>query len=691
MPDILNIVERKIMPNQLANETSPYLRQHQNNPVNWYPWGDAALDKAKNENKPIFLSIGYAACHWCHVMAHESFENPVIARILNESFISIKVDREERPDLDAIYMEAVNLLTGQGGWPMSVFLTPDMEPFYGGTYFPPEAHYGLPSFKQVLISIKDSWQNKQQSIYNNAQVITEALRKQISPHHTDEKAVDLGDIVNQLYQSYDWENGGWGQAPKFPQAMVIQFLIQRAYHADDQAKRLVVHLLTRMARGGLYDLVGGGFHRYSTDSQWLVPHFEKMLYDNAQLALTYLHAYNLTDHPFFKQVCVETLDFIRRELSHPNGGFYASLDADTVEGEGKYYAWHFDKLREILAPSDFEFLQKCTTLSPSGNFGEGLNILQLKEDPDDLSKALSLSKTELQSQLQSIFSKLREQRSFRTSPEKDNKVITAWNALAIRAFAEAGQLLDRSDYKALAIKALDFLTAELMGQGGELKRSWSQGRANQPATLTDYAGLILAMHAVYEINFSPKLFQMMLDMFQNMQDYFGPNEPLFFDSASHVTNLILRPQRLQDHATPSGNALAAHVYWVIAQYQHDPKHSDTLRKLFSAISHQSRQYPTSFGYWLQVADLDSQKTQQVALISPAGKDALQPFLDIYHSKYRPYSVIAGKFTGINQENSWPDLLSDRLPIKNLPTAYVCQGFTCQNPTTQLEVFIKLIK
>ena len=672
------------MPNRLANETSPYLRQHQDNPVDWYPWGEEALTKARQENKPIFLSIGYAACHWCHVMAHESFEDPHIASILNENFISIKVDREERPDLDDIYMQAVVILTQRGGWPMSVFLTPDLEPFFGGTYFPPSPRYGMPSFEQVLMSVLDAWHNQRSDVDKSARSITRAIQSQFDQPAENGVKLDLPNIVNSLHNTYDWKNGGWGHAPKFPQPMLIEFLIQRAMTGNLKAIKLVEHVLDRMSQGGMYDLVGGGFHRYSTDASWLIPHFEKMLYDNAQLAEAYLHGYALTGNTYFRQVAVQTLQFIQREMTSPEGGFYASLDADTPEGEGRYYGYTLETLRENLTRDEFNQLNDVIHLSEDGNFEAGLNILRFRQSIGELAAENNLSINELMNRLNPIFAKLRLLRSSRTKPGRDEKIITGWNAMAIKAFAQAGLLLGDHAFLQTANQAAKFLLSELRLPDGRMKRSWSEGKASHPAALEDVAGMILAMHAVYEIDFAPEYYRSMRTLYSIIEEDFAAGDGLYFDASADVDNLIVRPQNLQDNATPSGNALAGHVHWLLGNYEHDPSHFDHLSRMLGAVSKQVNQYPTSFGYWLKIADLAEKQSQQIALISESGPGSLQHFLDIINEHFRPYTIIAAKYLEKDNEPEFPGLLANRPVIDGKPTAYVCRGFSCKMPVTNPE-------
>jgi hypothetical protein len=674
------------MTNRLKNASSPYLRQHQDNPVDWYPWGEEALTKASVENKPIFLSIGYAACHWCHVMAHESFEDPQTASILNEHFISIKVDREERPDLDDIYMRAVVALTGRGGWPMSVFLTPDLKPFYGGTYFPPISAYGMPSFTQVLRSVIDVWHNNPQAVQKNAQVLTSAVQSQFQVPDNAKQMINLDSIVQDLYQNYDWQRGGWGNAPKFPQAMLIQFLIQRAMKGDHIAQQMAIHSLNHIAQGGMYDIVGGGFHRYSTDASWLVPHFEKMLYDNALLAQVYLHAFALTGDSVYKHAATNTLDFILRELAHPDGGFYASLDADTVDGEGRYYAWRMDALKNALSQEQLTLMQNTMDLPEKGNFEDGLLILRYKDNLHVLAEKLNTGIDNLLGELSLIFSILRETRKKLAPPTKDDKIITSWNTLVIQAFAEAGLLLEQERYLTAAKDALNFLLTHLQDKTGSLMRSWSQGKADNPGTLEDYAGMVLALRAVYEIDFSPSIFSKMREIFGIMRSEFKGEGHLYYDTHANLSDLLLRPINLQDNAVPSGNALAAKAHWLLAQYEHDTESLEQFINMVRMVYSQARNYPSGFGYWLEMADLMSHPAQQIALVSSGGVETIEPFLKIYRSKYRPDSVIAARYGGMGESKELPSLLADRNMINDLATAYVCLGHTCQQPTNEVKQF-----
>jgi len=458
------------MPNQLVGETSPYLLQHAHNPVDWHAWGEEAFDRARQEDKPILLSIGYSACHWCHVMAHESFENEHIARMMNQSFVNIKVDREERPDVDAIYMESVQAMTGSGGWPLTVFLTPDRKPFYGGTYFPPEDRQGMPGFPRILRTVLQAYQSRKDQVEAAADdVITHLSRSQEAVPSLEPLTGDvLSTAYAQLRSEFDRENGGLGTAPKFPQPMVLEFLLR--YHnrtGDSEALQMVEHTLDRMAKGGIHDQLGGGFHRYSVDARWLVPHFEKMLYDNALLARLYLHAYQLTGKRLYGRVVEDTLDYVLREMRSEEGGFYSSQDADSEGVEGKSYVWTLDETRQVLAEEDARLAIKYLGITERGNF-EGTNILSQAAEIDELSSALGLARSEIEAATARVKARLLNARSQRAAPGRDTKVLTDWNGLMLSSLAEAAAALDRDDYLQAAVVNASFLTSALKGRGAAL-------------------------------------------------------------------------------------------------------------------------------------------------------------------------------------------------------------------------------
>jgi uncharacterized protein YyaL (SSP411 family) len=574
-----------IMPNNLVNSSSPYLLQHADNPVDWYPWGEEALQKALEEDKPIFLSIGYAACHWCHVMAHESFENPETAEIMNNFFINIKVDREERPDIDNIYMAAVVALTGQGGWPLSVFLTPEQEPFYGGTYFPPVSRYNMPAFRDVLLGVAKTWREEKGRLLESGTEISEYIKKNQSVPGKSAKLNSeyLDQAAETLLQNYDWQHGGWGAAPKFPQPMAIEFLLRRAVRGDSIALDIAKHALHSMARGGMYDLIGGGFSRYSTDNDWLVPHFEKMLYDNAQLARAYLHAYLISGDPEFRRVCEETLDFVVREMTHPAGGFFSSLDADSEGEEGKYYIWTEAEIRSELSDQfEADFILAAYGFTDGGNF-EGKTIPRRVLDDNQLSAEFKLNVEEIPSLLSRINRQLLQVRNRRIRPGTDDKVLVAWNGWVNVVFSEVGRYLGVDEYGEMATRNLNFLVTEML-DNSRLYRSWRSGSPSHLAYLEDYASMILALLGHYNSDPDPKWFKFALELMDSMiRHFYSSEENLFYDTPDDHENLLIRPRDLQDNATPSGNALSAYALLQMSAYQGDGKLRDMAESMLEKV------------------------------------------------------------------------------------------------------------
>lgn len=671
--------------NQLSESNSPYLLQHADNPVNWYPWGEDALKKAKQEDKPIFLSIGYAACHWCHVMAHESFEDEEIAQIMNEHFVNIKVDREERPDLDDIYMQAVVALTGQGGWPMSVFLTPEGEPFYGGTYFPPARRYNIPGFREVLHAINDAWQNSRESLLNNARQVTNHITSSIPSLDTDVELSldDLFSLVAKLDQQYDWEHGGWGRAPKFPQAMTIEFLLQLNLLGDQDAGEMAFHALDQMAKGGMYDLIGGGFARYSVDNEWLVPHFEKMLYDNAQLALVYLHAYIMTKNERYYQIVTDTLDFVEREMMHPDGGFYSSLDADSEGVEGKYYAWTFDELLEIFDdPYDFKLFSRFYGVTTKGNFDHDM-VLQRKMTIADLAEETELQQGELEVKFEDFHQQLFEIRQTRVRPGTDDKVITFWNGLMLVAFAEAGRYLKNEHYTQTALQNARFLVDNLYNEGN-LYRSWRNGSIQHLAFLEDYAALILGLLSLYQTDPNLEWFATAQKLSGKMIELFIDDDWGFYDTGKTHEKLISRPKSTQDNATPSGNSLAVMALLQMYAYTGNSEYLNTAEKSIHAILELSKKHPTAFAQWLTDTLMFLVQPKEIAIIH-SQKNNADLLIDALWSEYRPHIVAAISTLPI-PENA-PTLLQNRDVLDQKPTAFVCKNFTCKLPTTQVEEFL----
>ena len=678
------------MANRLAAENSPYLLQHSENPVTWYPWGEEALEKARREDRPIFLSIGYAACHWCHVMAHESFEDPRIAALMNENFVNIKVDREERPDLDSIYMEAVVAMTGQGGWPMSVFLTPDGRPFYGGTYFPPVRRYGMPSFQEVLQAIAQAWRQDRDRLFKAGDQITEHLRSSqgvgASSQPLDGDRLDRAALA--LGQAYDWQHGGWGQAPKFPQPMAVEFLLRRAARGDQFARDMAVHALRAMSRGGMYDVVGGGFARYSTDDRWLVPHFEKMLYDNAQLARAYLHGYLLTQEQEFRRVCEETLDFIIRELmAHDesgallHGGIFSSLDADSEGEEGKFYVWTADEIRAGLShPGDTEFLLAAYGVTEEGNF-EGKNVLQRALSDDDLAARFQMEAFQVAPRLQALHARLLAFRAQRVRPGTDDKVLVAWNALALSAFAQAARYLERPDYLEIARQNADFLITELNPKD-RLLRSWRNGQARHNAYLEDFAALILGLLDLYQSDPDTWWFRSAVDLADEMVTHYKDPAWGFFDTRDDQGPLLTRPKDLQDNATPSGSSQSALALLQLSAFTARGDWRDMAEEMLRSISSSAVRYPTAFSNWLCAADFAIGPVLEVALLGELEDPRTAAMIAEIWKNYHPNLVLAA--SPYPPPDSAPPLVQERPLVGDGPAAYVCQQFVCLRPVNSPE-------
>lgn len=690
------------MPNRLAEENSPYLLQHAGNPVDWYPWSQEALQRAVEEDKPVFLSIGYAACHWCHVMAHESFEDPDTAALMNAGFINIKVDREERPDLDQVYMQAVVAISGNGGWPMSVFLTPDGKPFYGGTYFPPVRRYNMPSFREILSTVARLWQEDRPRLFESSQQITQQVfRSQFLPSSTGElEASVLEQASLRLAQGYDWKHGGWGSAPKFPQPMAIEFLLRRSLDGDRLALDVALHALQAMARGGMYDVIGGGFARYSTDERWLVPHFEKMLYDNAQLARVYLHAFMLTGDPFLKQVCEQTLDFMLRELSdqqsNPDSGalgFYSSLDADSEGVEGKYYVWDQAEILQVLssvaqaggnipASGLLALFEAAYSLTGQSNF-EDHYVLQRQLDDQALAARFGLEEKRVKQLLDEAHRALLAEREKRIRPGLDDKALTSWNALAVSAFAEAARYLRREDYLQAARRNAAFLLDNMVA-GDRLLRSWRQGRARHPAYLEDYAGLVLALLDLYQSDADLRWFSGAGQLCTMLLEGFSDPSGGFYDTHHDQDNLIVRPKDLQDNATPCGNSQAARALLAMSAFNGSSSLRSQAEDMLASIQEVAAQVPTAFAGWLSAIDAALHPPQEVVLLGDPAHPISQSFVDILWKEFRPHVVLA--LSPADPAPGSPPVLLGKSQLNRLPTAFVCRNFVCQLPTNDPQDF-----
>ncbi len=675
------------MPNRLAGETSPYLLQHAHNPVDWYPWGPDALAKAKTEDKPIFLSIGYAACHWCHVMERESFEDAATAADLNRDFVAIKVDREERPDLDQVYMGAVQALTGGGGWPMSVFLTPDGRPFYGGTYFPPEPHHGLPSFRQVLAGTARAWREDRLQVVASGQKLVEALVRQ-NQLPTDGEAPTaelLGQAEEELGKRFDSLNGSWGGAPKFPQPMTLDFLLGRIATGSMGSAAMVRYTLDRMADGGIHDQLGGGFHRYATDPIWLVPHFEQMLYDNAQLARTYLRAWATLGRDtkpairLYGDVATGVLEYLLRELRRDDGTFAASQDADTDGVEGATFTWTADEIADVLG-DDAPSFAATYGVRDGGNW-EGRTILSRLEPAVGEDGSVDPAR---EARLAEARAQLLETRSRRPQPARDDKALAAWNGLAIGAFADAARLLapDRPEaavrYREAAIAAAHAILTGLRRPDGRLGRSWKDGRSSGEGVLEDYADLADGLLALYEATFDEHWFVVARELADTILDHFEDPAGGFFDTADDHETLVTRPKDPQDNATPSGGSMAARVLLRLGALTGETRYRTAADRALASVTTFLGRYPTGFANWLSAAALATGGIVELAIVGGPGDPATEALIVAARDGEPPNLVVAVSPT---PDSSSIPLLTGRTMIDGRPTAFVCRNFACRLPVT----------
>jgi uncharacterized protein YyaL (SSP411 family) len=649
------------MPNRLAEETSPYLLQHRDNPVDWYPWGREALERAREEDRPILLSVGYSACHWCHVMERESFEDSETAAYMNEHFVSVKVDREERPDVDAIYMEAVQQISGHGGWPMTVFLDPDGVPFYGGTYFPPDESRGMPSFRMVMEAVVHAFETQREELRERAPRVRESLSAigNVEPRADLPGDADLEGAVQRLLAAADRRHGGFGGAPKFPPASSLELLMARG------ETEVVERTLDGMLTGGIYDQLGGGFARYSVDAIWLVPHFEKMLYDNALLARAYLHGWQLLGHERYRRVCEETLDWMLREMRGSEGGFYSALDADSEGEEGKFYVWTAEQIREALGEKAGPLLE-FYGVSERGNF-EGKNILHLAQGPeapepeglDEMRKALL------------------EARAQRVWPGLDDKRLASWNALAVAALADAGAVLGRDDYLDAARACAEFVLGQLRDEGGNLLRTYKDGHAHLNAYLEDHAFLLEALLTLYESTFEERWFTEAEVLADTTIERFGdPERGGFYSTSGDHEELIARRKEVGDHPIPSGNSSAAMGMLRLSALTGERRYEEAGTGVFALFAKPAVQHPDAFAHMLRALDFHLSPTREVAL---AG-DNLGELATTIRERPLFHLVLAGGPEGTEQ----PPLLADRTPVEGRPAAYVCENFTCRLPVATPE-------
>ena len=679
------------MPNRLAKESSPYLLQHANNPVDWYPWGPESLNRAKLEDKPILLSIGYSACHWCHVMEHESFENQEIADLMNKHFVNIKVDREERPDLDSIYMQAVQAMTGHGGWPLTVFLTSDAKPFFGGTYFPPSDKNGLHGFSKILRTMSEAYANKRGDIELQGVKLVSHLRQEANAS-TDDTDPLTEDLLVRAYEAiksqFDSRDGGFGVQPKFPQAMTLEFLLRHHYRTKDpQALSMVELTLKKMACGGIYDQLGGGFHRYSTDAFWMTPHFEKMLYDNALLSRVYLHAFQITGNSFYRRIIEETLGYLTREMLDPNGGFYSAQDADSDGMEGKYYVWQKEEIVSILGKDHGDKFCEYFGVTADGNF-DGSNILFLPTNRGDVSGNIDTADMSLASEIEASKEKLLSYRQERESPATDDKILTGWNAMVIRALAEAGMFLGRDDYIELAKKSASFLLNSLVGKQNRLIRMHRNGKGKGKGYLEDYALLIDAFIALYEstldgewLSRAKKLADCALEIF------WYKAQKLFYDTGKDHEVLIFKPRDIFDNAIPCGSSVMFESLQRLAVFTGEQDYLKVVEPSIHKIKDLLNKYPTGFPHWLCGLDLYLSKTKEIVIIGPLRDGATEAMLRVVYSRYIPNRVLVAGVTGDAHELDIP-IAKGKTMIDDNPTAYICEDYVCGSPVTDISEFEK---
>ncbi len=665
--------------NRLANETSPYLLQHAHNPVDWYPWGDEALERARREDKPILLSIGYAACHWCHVMERESFEDDATAHVMNEHFVNIKVDREERPDLDGIYMSAVQAMTGHGGWPMTMFLTPEGAPFFGGTYYPPEDRMGMPSFRRVLAGVADAYRTRREEVLRSGEQLKSIfVAAAAAPRSTGPLSPGLLERAwRSIAQRYDARQGGFEGAPKFPQAMALDYSLRYwrrtgASHALD----IATHSFRRMARGGIYDQVGGGFHRYAVDAVWLVPHFEKMLYDNALLSRLGVHLWQATSDDETRRVTEETIDWAIREMLSPEGGFYSSLDADSEGEEGKFYVWSAVELQTVLG-DDAGLVTRFWGVSEGGNF-EGHNILHVPNEPSAVAGREGIDLSELQDAVRRARAKLYDARAKRVWPGRDEKVLASWNGLMLRAVADGARAFGRDDWRAIALRSGEFLAREMVREH-KVVRSWKDGRAHIAGFLEDHAAVALAFLSLYELTLDPAWLDRARALGDSMiASFWDESANIFFDTAHDHERLITRPREVTDNATPAGTSLAVELLLRLAELFRDADMQRRATWVLETLAAPLAQHGAAFGYLLGAADLAIHGATEVAIVGdPAGEDFRALTAEVAR-QYLPALVLAGGPPG---NGAGVALLEDRVAREGRATGYVCRQYVCAEPTS----------
>ena len=675
------------MANRLANETSPYLLQHKDNPVDWYPWGEEALRRAREEDRPILLSVGYSACHWCHVMERESFEDDETARMMNEHFVNIKVDREERPDIDSIYMAAVQAIIRHGGWPMTVFLTPDGSPFYGGTYFPPVPSRNMPSFQQLLLSIADAYENRRAEVLRSAGSIRDFLRASTSAAMPEAEAAGtelLDRAAASLLSQLDRRFGGFGTAPKFPQAMNLEVLLRHHHRTGDRSALDGVELTLRsMANGGIYDQLGGGFARYSVDAYWLVPHFEKMLYDNALLSRLYLETYQATGDAFYLRIAEETLDYVLRDMTSEEGGFFSAEDADSEGEEGKFYVWRPKELESVLDPEEADLAARYWDVTERGNF-EGKSILHVPRPPEAVAEEFGFSSGELGERITRIRSKLFAAREGRVRPGRDEKILAAWNGLMLRSFALAARVTGREDYREAAVRNATFIVKK-MKEDGRIHRSYKDGRARFNGYLEDYAMVADGLVAVYEATFETRWLVEADALMGAVSELFWDEESrAYYDTPADHEELLTRPRDVYDSAAPSGTSVATEVLLRLSLFLDRSDYRQRAEDILGELAGGMEKVPGAFGRLLCALDFSTAEPREVAVVGNPGATDTKALLNTVYSAYLPNKVVAGRDPDDDEAGGLIPLLEGRTAREGKPTAYVCVQYACQTPTTDPE-------
>jgi uncharacterized protein YyaL (SSP411 family) len=667
--------------NRLINETSPYLLQHAHNPVNWFAWNEEAFAKAKAEDKPVLVSIGYSACHWCHVMEHESFEDEQTARIMNENFVSIKVDLEERPDVDQIYMTFVQMTSGHGGYPLNVFLTPDKKPFFGGTYFPPVNRYNMPSFQRILTSVSEAYRERKDEVLHSANEILSEIQKISQAEKSSENlSLEQLDFSYQSFvKTFDSVNGGFGGAPKFPPPMSLEFLLRYFYRTKDKnALKMVEKTCRKMADGGIYDQLGGGFHRYTVDAIWLVPHFEKMLYDNAQLARIYLHLFQITKDEFYRRIAVETLDYVKREMLDAQGGFYTAQDADSEGVEGKFFVWTPEEIAAILGAEDARGFNFYFDATEHGNFEEK-NILNVKNSLEVSAEQLQTSEDKLKEILERGRKLLFEEREKRIKPFRDEKVLTAWNGLMLATFAEASAILENEEYLDIARRNADFILENLQ-KDNYLLRTYKDGQAKLNAYLEDYANFADGLVELFQVSGEAKYLteaKRLTDLM--ITEFWDADGGGFFFTGNNHEELLVRSKDFYDNATPSGNSAATDILLKLAKLTSDEKYERFAATVLRIVAPQIKRYPQAFGRVLSALEFYLNPTKEIVIFGEKGSELER---EVW-SEYLPDKVLV--LAEESQANAeLIPLLQDRKTIDGKTTVYVCENFTCQKSVTTVE-------